>query len=427
MANVQAAERALAQMEKKYDSLEAKIKQVSRSSKKSKEEEISLFDKMGQAAGTFATGLITVNAAVQAGTAVWNEYNKALETAAQREAKLGKELTTNLAQMGMAGGGARLKKFTESVPGVLPEQALAAFSGVQAGIPQSSVGNQERIARAVAGMSSAFAPVDETGAASDTGRLKEFGEATATLSQFFTKLPTDDLLDLAVAVQGSIGNQNLSQLRSGGFERAINDMVGGGMSPEQALATAAVGIDEGFNAKALRNEKEVGKLDKQRIADLQANFANAMRGNSAAALLADAQLLNPDAIALQDASASGAARAAGAGKRSLQTAQTERRLRRGAGLFSTGLSMAQEIDEGVTFSAAQTLGLPSFSGGMFGQLSGMAASAMGMDTSGMTVGAQVQSRSEQQSEKMIQLLEENNKIQREAQKKPQINRNAQTE
>lgn len=405
LADAAAAERAIAALEKKYDALEAKIKNTARASKKGHDEGISGLDKLAMSVGKVAAGYVGVKTIINAATAAWEKYSQRVQEAIRHEEQVGKGV--NLTSINTGVSAVDLKRFAGSVPGVLPEQALAAFQGVQAGAPQIPLEQQQAMARAISAMSPALAPIDAQGNVADTSQLSAFAETAATLQGFFKGKGIGDIADLTTAVQASVGSGNIAQLRSGKFEQTIDQLMAGGMTAERALASAAVGIDAGLAPKQLLGKGAVAALPQDKIAALEAKFATAQATDAAQQLLRDTQRVMPQAFTRQQAFSEGRLRTKDvAGESAALDELQELRSQRSKGFWqSTGALLESGREEMINFVQRLT-----------GEETGYSR-------------AKLRAESEKGLEKIASLLQENNNLMKQQlnQDKKPMQRNAQTE
>jgi hypothetical protein len=280
--------REMAKMEKKYEDLENKIKQVSRTSKRAKQDEESAnaaaVGALHSLVGTYATAAGAVSLLTQA----YSEWRKEIENAAEAEDKFGRKLVADLALAGDLARGPQIQQFLQNMPGVPQNVASTSFFGVRGGAPGLDFGRAQEVATQVAG-TQGFIFKD------NLDKLKDFGELAGKLAELAPEKSSQDITDLAAAVNQAAG-RNVGSLTSQGAIKAIGKMVEGGKPIEEALATVVRALDVGLRPQGLDKTKaeDMALIGDAQVKALRETFGQAQTSDLSLKNLRAAAQLGPD-------------------------------------------------------------------------------------------------------------------------------------
>lgn len=234
------AQRALVALEKKFDTLQNKVKQTSRVSQRGSKESSSGF----RDASRSAMGLIGQLGGVTSATAIlakaWSNWSQEIQQAEQNSKKFTRNLIQELTLAGDLAAGPKIREFLQNIPGITEEQGLAAFAGVRGGGPALPRGRVMALSAEAA----------RAGPLIGDDQIGKLGELMGRLAQVAPAREAGDVADLATAVRAAAGAR-LDQVTTPGFQRATELFVKAGTDPETAIATVLQAVEKGIRPSTL--------------------------------------------------------------------------------------------------------------------------------------------------------------------------------
>lgn len=395
------ADAAIAALERRYNNLESKIRQVGRASRDSSRGASDAMRQLQDNVTAAVTRYVGMQA-VLAGVSRW--YQKIagdIERASTAERKFSTSLIGTLALSGDLPVGADVKRRLQQFRGVTEEQSLGAFGGVRGGAPTIGVERALELTGAVVGLAPVLAPLDKEGKATNLQDLQKLGQVSGTLAEVAPGKAAGDIVDLALALQ-QVAGARVSELATPAAEKSIRGLMSQGRSFEEALATVSVGMQEGLSSEQLSGRTKESRtylatLNQDEIRKRMALFTESQQTDLAQQTLQQALVVSPEQFALQEALAG--------------REQVDRPLGRIA-------SAAEARNEAV--QAETPLLLRPFSSA--GILDALSVGNLGRNDSFV----------DRKGEELVDLMKENNRLQQEQANaeranRPAMNRNAQVE
>lgn len=279
-ADAAAAERAIVQLEKKHDALEQKIKRTNKTSKDGSVQGVAGMTALLSSVGSLVGGYLSLQGALRGVQAWYRSVSTEIENAAKSEAKFNRSLLTTLTLSGDLAVGPRVKQALQNLPGVTEAQGAAAFGGVRAGAPTIDVERALSIATAVSALSPNLAPLDELGKVTDLSQLTELGELAGKLGALAPEKSAGDIVDLAVSLEQITGGRQ-RELTQPATQKAIRAMLAEGLGFEEALATAAVGLQQELSSRQLSTAAGRKVINQEAMRGVKAQLLGVQAGDAA--------------------------------------------------------------------------------------------------------------------------------------------------
>ena len=448
MADASSAERVIAQLEKRLDSLENKLKQTSRTSKKSNDDFLSGFKDVEGAAMSLVGTYASIDGAISLVAAGYRAWTADVDRLASSLGKANQELRAQLVAANDFANGAQIKNFLQNVPGATQGQAQGIFGSVTGAAPELDL--QRRLA--ITGNAARVLPI------AGEERAQQVAGLAADLGAMLPGKNAGDLTDFAMSIQGALG-ERAGEANAPAFEKAFGQLLNAGMSGEQSaallvnamqsglgprnisdmaakMASEGVGVDAMFANPALaqkvlgaKGNSAFGLLNQQAIAGLESQFAAAQTGNITDAALQQAIAIDPAGVGRTLATAQEEKAMRGFSERfdALNAAQSQR-------LASSSNGGMRAINKGLGFLESTSA---YFGGDTLSELGRFAASvanpgvgplfgAAGRSAEG-AIASQGPGVDQAAADVVQQLKRLNENLERQNANRPPIQRNAQTE
>lgn len=312
------AERAIVRLERRYDSLENKVKQVSRTSRTGVSAGTALIRGQVTQLATLASSYLSVQAAVGLVRQGYQQWLQDIENVSEALAGANRELSDQLLLSGDLAQGQQLQEFFRGVQGATQSQAQGIFNAISEAAPDISQQQRKQITEAIA-------PLEGVLSEQNTELA---GAVAANLAQVLPDRSAGDLADLSVSLLASLGGR-APQAATPGFERALRTLEAKGVNTEESLAFLTEGINTGARGSTLATlagrlqpgqgldalfsgEVQLGQeqqdilnlIQQQRVTDLSQTFRQAQEGDAIAAARQQARQFNRAGLLRQSAQVS---------------------------------------------------------------------------------------------------------------------------
>jgi len=186
-----------------------------------------------------ATQYITLTAGVDMVTRAYAGWREEMQNLGDEHTKFAAKAIRAITETGDLASSKKIRGRLETMPGATAEQALAAFSGVSAGVPEADLERRLKLARRVARQ--APTGVD----------LEQVGELAGEMAKRMPGKKAGDIVDLATKLRAEAGG-NIQKVATGQFWKAVGILQDtGAATPEQAMGITLEGMKKGMRAEAV--------------------------------------------------------------------------------------------------------------------------------------------------------------------------------